>query len=323
MLKIYVLKRFNEVFKAPLSKKIQLGFASLCMTFGLVHNAYAAPAQIPLFQSNAVKPIMMLNMSKDHQMYFKVYDDYSDITNPTGGLPDGVPDTTYVTKYEYYGYFDGKKCYQYNATGYFEPVALATTTDHYCTSGANQWSGNFLNWASMTRIDAIRKILYGGYRSTDTATATILERAFIPQDAHAFAKFYDGSDINRLTPFTVPYLQATSATGISICNVTGADTTTGNDASQNNARPPLLRVAKGNYSLWASNESRQCQWDAASNANVPLNSGINAYDVAPASNSADKLTASASYGPGEYIARIKVCVPNYLEDECKQYSKCI
>jgi type IV pilus assembly protein PilY1 len=314
-----IIAKMSRVLISRVHRKIQIGLTSFLMMFAIIHNAYAIPAQIPLFQLNSVKPIMMLNMSKDHQMYFKVYDDYSDITNPSGGAPDGKPDTTFNPKYEYYGYFDGKKCYQYVKADYFEPVAFASLPDHYCTVGSNQWSGNFLNWATMTRIDAIRKILFGGFRSTDTSILTILERAFIPQDAHAFAKFYDGKDINQLTPFTVPYSATTPATGITICNVTPTDAL--NDLSQNNKNPPLIRVVKGNYSLWASNESRQCQWDGASNANVPANSGINANANAPIATSTDRLTASEKYNIGEYVARVRVCAPNFLEkDECKQYS---
>lgn len=315
MLIFMTCQRVSKIMKTHIGQRLRIGLISMFLTLGVAHNAYSIPSQKPLFQTNSVKPIMMLNMSKDHQMFFKVYDDYSDITSATGGAPDGTPDTTYVPKYEYYGYFDGKKCYQYNVGNYFEPVAWADA-DHYCIAGTQQWSGNFLNWAAMTRIDAIRKILYGGYRSTDTTSATILERAFITHDAHAFAKFYDGTDIAKLTPFTVPK-SATEATGITICNVTPADPA--HNASQSNLNPPLLRVAKGNYSLWASNESRQCQWDSALNANVSASSGIVAYDAAPASNSVDKLTATNRYASGEYVARVKVCVSGYEEEECKQY----
>ena len=50
-----------------------------------------------------------------------------------------------------------------NTINRFEPVSL--TADKYCTG---QWSGNFLNWATMSRMDVLRKILFGGLRSTDT-----------------------------------------------------------------------------------------------------------------------------------------------------------
>jgi Tfp pilus tip-associated adhesin PilY1 len=176
-------------------------------------------APISLIQS-AVSPQVIINSSKDHQLFFKAYNDYADLDN------DGQPETTYKHSIDYYGYFDSYKCYSYDAVDKrFEPAAF--TADKYCT-GANDgyWSGNFLNWASMTRIDAIRKILFGGHRRVDTSTDTVLERAFIPPDIHAFAKFYDGSDVNDLVPFTVntseptgtgtPVTAGTSTTNISI-----------------------------------------------------------------------------------------------------------
>lgn len=325
----------NHVF----SHQLFTGLFSALLSLGVVHSAYSAPAQAPLFQANPVKPIMMLNMSKDHQLYFKIYDDYADITdsnrllpsgsnNPNygGAIPDGIPDTTYVHKYEYYGYFDSAKCYIYStARQRFEPT-VATDSMHYCVAGNNHWSGNFLNWSTMTRMDAVRKILYGGLRSTDaTAVAgdTVLERALLPFDAHAFAKFYDGADINKLTPFSVPSLTGTTATGITLCNATPA----GSLLSQNvntATYPPLIRVAKGNYTLWASNERWQCKWRTEMatatqgvNGNNVVASGINAYGDSPVN--ANKLSVTGLAAAGDYVARVKVCQAGMLEANCTSY----
>ena len=153
----------------------------------------------PLFLAGSVPPLVMLNVSKDHQLSYKAYNDYSDLD------ADGTPETTYKDSIDYYGYFDSKKCYTYSTTNHrYVPAALATgTNSHYCSG---QWSGNFLNWASMTRMDSVRKLLYGGMRANgpnpaDTSTLTVLERQYLPTDAHAFAKYYNGSDIASLTPF--------------------------------------------------------------------------------------------------------------------------
>lgn len=151
----------------------------------------------PLFLAGSVPPLVMLNVSKDHQLSYKAYNDYSDLD---GVLPLDI-ETTYKDSIDYYGYFDSKKCYTYNTTNNrYVPAALATgTNSHYCSG---QWSGNFLNWVSMTRMDSVRKLLYGGMRSTDTSTLTVLERHYLPTDAHAYAKYYNGPDIASLTPFT-------------------------------------------------------------------------------------------------------------------------
>ena len=163
----------------------------------------------PVFVSNPVPPMAMINLTKDHQLYYKAYNDYSDLDG------DGTVETTYKHSFDYYGYFDSYKCYDYIvANSRFEPASV--NTDKYCTG---KWSGNFLNWLSMTRKDIVRKVLYGGRRSADTATDTTLERSYLPTDAHSFAKYYNGTDIAQLTPFndigTTPPT-ATSATSRSI-----------------------------------------------------------------------------------------------------------
>lgn len=181
------------------TKKMAIACATFFMTMGIANSVNAIPSQYPLFLANPVVPIMMLNMSKDHQLFFKLYDDYTDLD----GIASNGTETTYTHSYDYYGYFDSKKCYVYSKdNARFEPSRKADTTTgnlNYCNFGGttNEWSGNFLNWASMTRIDAVRKILYGGFRSTDDANLTVLERAHLPTDAHSFAKFYDNSDIGK------------------------------------------------------------------------------------------------------------------------------
>jgi len=84
----------------------------------------------------------------------------------------------YTTARAFLGYFDPRKCYGYNfdvneANRYFYPTA--TTTTNTCTGA---WSGSFLNWATMQTIDPFRKVLTGGLRTTDTATVTIIEKAW-------------------------------------------------------------------------------------------------------------------------------------------------
>jgi type IV pilus assembly protein PilY1 len=286
-------------------------------TFG--SSAFAGTlAQNPLFITAPVTPIMMLNMSKDQQLYFKAYDDYSDLDG------DGNADATYKHSITYYGYFDSKKCYTYSS-GVFTP-SRGVDSDSYCNYGSNlikEWNGNFLNWATMTRMDVVRKILYGGMRSTDTATETVLERAFLPNDAHSFAKYYSGvnekgvADGGKLTPFTIDTTNATkSKRGITICNTTIEPNAGGSTAklSQNVTDPPKMSVANGNYALWASNERWQCRWGINSNGNVAADSKIDA-------NSSSPSLASNKFGDGDYIVRVKVCVSEALkEDNCKSYN---
>ena len=93
----------------------------------------------------------------------------------------------YADATEYLGYFDPQKCYTYQyvkpavatsaaSDSYFQPAGAATGTSKHSCSG--QWSGNFMNWATMQTIDPFRWALSGGYRSIDTASQTILEKAW-------------------------------------------------------------------------------------------------------------------------------------------------
>lgn len=70
----------------------------------------------------------------------------------------------------YDGYFDPNKCYNYVSadpdlagSGYFKPVGFVSSG--YACSG--QWSGNFMNWATMQGIDLFRWALTGGRRDVD------------------------------------------------------------------------------------------------------------------------------------------------------------
>ncbi|WP_160472856.1 pilus assembly protein [Cupriavidus sp. SW-Y-13] len=169
-------------------------------------------SQRPLYAGGNVPPMVMIDLTKDHSLHQKAYNDYTDLNG------DGLLDTTYTNSIEYAGYFDSNKCYDYDKTTIKGFVPKSITTTRYCDG--KTWSGNFLNWATMSRIDEVRKILYGGTRSTDTATTTVLERAFLPMDAHAWAKFYNGSDVAKLVPVTVEVASAvgtlTSSTGMKL-----------------------------------------------------------------------------------------------------------
>src|SRR5574344_1192504 len=100
--------------------------------------------------------------------------------------------------FEYYGIFDSALCYEYKKDftkitnivtndkklGYWLPVGtanylavskpLAMWNDKddkkkvYTCPAEAQWSGNFLNYVTSSRIDVIKKVLYGGTRVTST-----------------------------------------------------------------------------------------------------------------------------------------------------------
>lgn len=269
------------------------------------NNAQAALniADTPLFLSKSAEPLVMLALSNDEQLYHKAYTDFDDVDG------DGLLDTTYKDTIGYFGYFDSKKCYDYTGTAddgnFFPRASAAGTNSHDCASVSNgRWSGNFLNWAAMTRMDALRKVLYGGYRrpgtAGDTSTLTVLERVHVPNDNHAWAKFYSASDLNRYTPYDI----ASYPNGITMCNATPVGSST--DKSETNTTSPRLRVAKGQWPDWAAQESKQCLWKSefTPNASNP--------NASPNDAAGDKLV--------EFTVRAKVCDSALLGSEkCKLY----
>ncbi len=156
---------------------------------------------MPPFVTQGVSPLVMLVMGRDHKLYYEAYNDISDLDG------DGQLDVGYNPSIDYYGYFDSYKTYVYDSSDdRFEPSAV-TTDKKVITSG--EWSGDFLNYLTTSRMDAMRKVLYGGYRSTDSTSDTTLRRVYIPQDAHTWGKEYtsiavNGFDISEYAPFVEP-----------------------------------------------------------------------------------------------------------------------
>lgn len=400
----------------------------------------------PLFVAPPIPPLVMLDISKDQQLYKKAYNDYSDLDG------DNVLETTYKHSIDYYGYFDSYKCYSYgtstlSSSNHFVPQSW--TSDKYCNGST--WSGNFLNWVSMSRMDAVRKLLFGGARNTDRSTPlsgygslTIIERTYLPTDAHSWAKYYNGNDINRLTPFNpattttrsavfdtqqwfcgsidpvtpispgsyiyfcnmadtvldnialgdqlklstedgtkhltarvidfgkygAPYnyigvqidsrtgvdssgnslaggtatptrrwtITNVSSTGISFCNTTLRG---GNQFSQDNTQPPLMRVVRGNFELWSANERWQCyireerssqqNW-ATSNGNQAQLSGLNAAAENPSRDGywyGNTFSPTRGLGSTDYTVRVETCHNAFYppptgqrsSEKCKQYDQ--
>ena len=193
--------------------------AGILLTLCASGYSTAAPLNIankPLFLGSTAPPLLMLTVGKDHKLYYEAYNDASDLDD------DGVLDVGYSPEIDYFGYFNSYACYDYSeAEKRFIPKSVKTKAEKAanvktCNEGSGSsseyegaWSGDFLNYVSMARIDALRKVFYGGNRSTDTADLTVLERTHIPQDAHTWAKEYrgyeqDGFYIDEFTPLSQP-----------------------------------------------------------------------------------------------------------------------
>lgn len=248
--------------------------------------AFAATdvSDVPLFLPGAVPPLNMLVMARDHTLYYEAYNDASDLNG------DGTPDVGYKPwEIDYFGYFDSHKCYAYwSSSERFVPVG--TTADKTCSGN---WSGDFLNYLTTSRIDALRKVLYGGRRSTDSDSATVLERSYIPQDAHSWGKEYvsfanDGYDISDYSPLSAPS--------------SGRRHLFANTTPLNGDGKPLLRIL--------SNRSQRI-WDW-----VSIERPVAGTEVLRSDG-----TRQTGLSPQDFVVRVEVCKDGLLEDNCRQYPK--
>lgn len=110
---------------------------------------------------------------------------------PTG-LQVSYTTTNYSGTVRYDGYFDNRKCYTYNTTNeVFSPTSAASATG---TCSNSEWSGNLLNWLTMTNLDQFRSVMTGGTRDNfssmnathpgDTVDRTVLIRAFSDRNSY-------------------------------------------------------------------------------------------------------------------------------------------
>lgn len=258
----------------------KITFTLSLLTTASISQAAIQVSQVPLFLSQSAPPLNMLVMGRDHTLYAPAYDNASDLDG------DGLIDVGYKGHLpkdkgglDYFGYFDSYKCYIYS-NNVFTPHS--TTPNKTCTG--SYWSGDYLNYLTTSRMDAIRKVLYGGYRSTDTtasdnnASKTILERAYIRQDAHTWGSEYtsqaiDGYNIKDYTEFDPPRSNRRIHFASTNTSLTGA---------------PLLRVR-------TDRSDRIWDWVAA--------------EVTQASGTSTK----------DFNVRVEVCKEGLLEDNCTQY----
>jgi type IV pilus assembly protein PilY1 len=206
----------------------------------------------------------------------------------------------YVDATQYIGYFDPAKCYIYRynsatpANSHFSPNSYAATGGggHDCSGTPGQWSGNFMNWAATQTIDPFRWALTGGYRSVDTPTLTILEKAYgAPQGGAAQNYPYRGTS-------QPPGGNNLPTSGSSIAKLT-----------------PFNTWSAFNMGVWGNGKTMV--FSGGGGYTLPTTSG----SVVDLTN--DLSTSNTSAGSGgayRVYVRVKVCDPTVgLEPNCVQY----
>jgi type IV pilus assembly protein PilY1 len=188
-----------------------LALTSMLAAVPAVAQTTVALAQAPLLALKSAPGLVMLTMSRDHRLFYAAYNDTSDIDG------DGTVDVGFNPAITYYGNFVSDRCYDYVSSGssyVFRPVKMANPDPTIgCNDGSpGRWHGNWMNWVSTSRMDALRRVLYGGYRQIDSdstdanGTSTVLQGAFIPKDSHVWGKeflrngaIYDIRDYTNLS----------------------------------------------------------------------------------------------------------------------------
>ncbi|MDH5346797.1 MAG: PilC/PilY family type IV pilus protein [Nitrospira sp.] len=110
---------------------------------------------VPPFVSDQVAPNIILVLDNSGSMSGLGCDQNGD-----GDCVDSA-DLDFVNTTKWSGYFDSLTCYTYDTgDNRFEPATVRATLATACSS--TQWDGNYLNWATFRRFDALKKAMIGG-----------------------------------------------------------------------------------------------------------------------------------------------------------------
>lgn len=194
------MRKLSHINLPVLLSILILGLAGILFPSSSSANLLNLPDS-PLFLEGNKTALVQLVVERDNKLFFEAYPTYEDING------DGVLDIRYKPhEIDYYGYFESGFCYTHNGS-YFQATSLGT--DKKCLSDAASWSGDFLNYVTMTRMDVMLRALYGGKRLIDTPTQTVLRRAFVPWENHTWGIEYtseavDGFRIDEYSPLDQP-----------------------------------------------------------------------------------------------------------------------
>jgi type IV pilus assembly protein PilY1 len=268
-------------------------------------SAFSAISQSPMVIRQPEPPLVLLTIERDEKLFNVAYNDYSDVDG------DGSFDVGYKPGViTYYGLFDSLKCYTYDTSNQlFQPVSSVLDARFKTCGRSVAWSGDFLNYLTTSRADALRKVFYGGLRAVDTSTSTVLQRQFIPQDAHVWGKEYNASrtSYQAALPSKTVYSYLISDY-TPLAEPTAADRQhLFANATPNGTTLPLLRVLLNRQERiwnWVAKEGPV----AGGNIDANVDTGVS--------------VGGGGVAPTDLVVRVAVCVKSNtfpLEDNCKGY----
>jgi type IV pilus assembly protein PilY1 len=152
---------FSEIRKTLTARQLRfssvalllvlIGIVSALLPVQLSANTNAEYAGVPPFIESAVVPNVLFLMDNSGSMVLR------------GDCPNDPVCPNWDETKTYLGMFDSLQCYFYNSVdGRFEPQVAKTSIADNVTCGTTMWDGNFLNWITFRRMDAIKKAMTGG-----------------------------------------------------------------------------------------------------------------------------------------------------------------
>ncbi len=138
----------------------------------------------PPFLTRAIYPNVLILLDNSGSMNEFAYKEESDCRSWYGDT--SLVYTGYNSSNNYYGYFDSGAYYDYDSSN-----------EYFIKSATGSWSGNFLNWLTMRRIEVAKKVLTGGkYITLDSGYILVGQ---IPD--RNIRKVYNDS----IPPYNTPY----------------------------------------------------------------------------------------------------------------------
>ncbi len=138
----------------------------------------------------------------------------------------------------YYGYFNPDYFYYWNSSrfdhkykkveyvgtpgagGYWRCQDLNGNTVNIGNTeivGQGLWDGNWMNWATMRRVDVLRKVLFGGLATSRTGGGNQVNYAETPaQSSRVFRRHFDTTNDQAVTPYHGNYYYSMEAGYIKI-----------------------------------------------------------------------------------------------------------
>ncbi|MBX9658721.1 MAG: hypothetical protein K2X00_09140, partial [Nitrospiraceae bacterium] len=113
---------------------------------------------VPPFVADQVAPNIIILMDNSGSMSNRACESTSCGILSTGAVSTTI---TFTATTRYSGFADPMRCYVWDATdNRFENGTAKAALNTAC--GATEWDGNFVNWATFRRFDAVKKAMVGG-----------------------------------------------------------------------------------------------------------------------------------------------------------------